>query len=60
MKLILSCYKCGSTDFKNTKIEHHDIEGASYLFQEDLMKTTVICENCGLKDYVENLIIKFR
>lgn len=59
MQLRLSCVCCGSTDFKRTKQEYYDIEGESYLFHEDEYNFKVICKECGLEDYVSNLVIKF-
>ena len=60
MKLILSCFKCGSIDFKRTEITNIEIEGHSYLMHEDYKDTQLTCEECGLEDYVENLVITFR
>jgi predicted nucleic-acid-binding Zn-ribbon protein len=59
MKLTLSCYCCGSTEFKRTEQPCYNIEGNSYLAHDDLSKATVICKKCGLKDYVHNLVIKY-
>lgn len=53
MKLVLSCIRCGATDFKNTK-------HASYLLQEDCEEAKVICDKCGLEDYVKCLVITFK
>jgi len=59
MKLVLSCFKCGSTDFENTIQRCYEIEDNSYLLQEDAETAEVICTRCGLKDYVKNLVIVF-
>jgi hypothetical protein len=60
LKLILSCFCCGSVDFKETPQFCKDIEGKDYLFQENVKDSKVICKKCGLEDYVENLVIKFK
>ena len=60
MQLKLSCYCCGSVDFEHTEIEGLlEIEGRSYLLQEEIKNNEVICKKCGLKDYIQNLPIKF-
>ena len=60
MQLKLSCYCCGSEDFEHTEIkELIEIENRSYLLQEELKNNIVICKKCGLKDYIQNLVIKF-
>jgi predicted nucleic-acid-binding Zn-ribbon protein len=60
MRLILSCFKCGSIDFKNTGQFLTNIEGESYLVRDDYKESKVICSRCGLEDYVENLVIVFK
>lgn len=60
MQLKLSCYCCGSEDFKPIKIEDViKVEGDTYLYQEDVKDNIVYCKKCGLKDYIKNLPIKF-
>ena len=60
MKMQLSCYCCGSTNFKLSSIVDLDIiEGNSYLYQENQKENKVTCKNCGFEDYMENLPIKF-
>lgn len=59
MKLQLSCFCCGSTDFIQTKQPCTNIEGYSYLLHNDIKETEVTCSKCGLKDYVDNLVIKY-
>ena len=59
MELKLSCYCCGSVDFEHTEIEGlKEIENRSYLLHEEIKNNVVICKKCGLKDYIENLVIK--
>lgn len=60
MKLILSCVKCGSIEFKKKELDIINVEQHSYLLHEDYKDTKLTCEKCGLEDYVENLIITFR
>lgn len=60
MRLILSCFRCGSTDFDHAPIECQEIEGNYYLPNENVEGTQVTCSKCGLEDYVENLVITFR
>ena len=61
MQLMLSCYCCGSEDVEHTEIEGLiEIGGRSYLLQEEIKNNIVICKKCGLKDYIQNLTIKFR
>ena len=60
MKLTLSCVKCGSTEFKKKELDIITVEQRSYLLHEDYKDTKLACEECGLEDYVENLIITFR
>ena len=59
MRLALSCYCCGSTVFKETSQPYYEIENSYYLHHEDRAKAEVICEKCGLRDYVVNLVIKY-
>lgn len=60
MQLKLSCYFCGSEDFEHTEIESLlEIEGRNYLLQEEIKNNKIICKKCGLKDYIQNLPIKF-
>ena len=60
MQLKLSCYCCGSVDFEHTEIESLiEIENRSYLLPEEIKNNVVICKKCGLKDYIQNLVIKF-
>lgn len=59
MKLQLSCFCCGSTDFIRTEQPCTNIEGYSYLFHNDIRETEVTCSKCGLIDYVDNLVIKY-
>ena len=60
MQLKLSCYCCGSEEFEHTEIEGLlEIEDRSYLPQEEIKNNEVICKKCGLKDYIQNLTIKF-
>ena len=61
MQLKLSCYRCGSVGFEHTEISGlTDIEGASYLLLEEIKDNVVICKKCGLEDFIQNLVIKFR
>ena len=61
MQLKLSCYRCGSVDFELTEISGlTDIEGASYLLSEEIKDNVVICKKCGLEDFIQNLVIKFK
>lgn len=60
MQLKLSCYCCGNEDFEHTEIEGLlEIEGRSYLLQEEIKNNEIICKKCGLQDYIQNLPIKF-
>ena len=60
MQLKLSCYRCGSVDFERTEIDGLlEIENRSYLSQEEIKDNVVICKKCKLKDYIQNLVIKF-
>ena len=60
MQLKLSCYFCGSEDFEHTEIEGLlEIKGRNYLLQEEIKNNKIICKKCGLKDYIQNLPIKF-
>ena len=60
MQLKLTCFCCGSEDFEYTLIEDNiKIEGEGYLLPEEIKDNVVICKKCGLKDYIQNLPIKF-
>lgn len=58
MELKLSCFKCGSTDLKTVCGNYYRIENEFYILHEDKKKSVVLCNKCGLEDYVENLVIK--
>jgi len=60
MQLILSCACCGSTDFNKKALNIINIENTSYLLHENYKDTKLVCSECGLEDYVENLVITFR
>jgi predicted nucleic-acid-binding Zn-ribbon protein len=60
MKLVLSCLKCGSTNFRKEQLNNTNIENISYLLHEDVKGAEVTCIFCGLRDYVQNLVITFR
>ena len=50
MQLKLSCYCCGSEDFEHTEIEGLlEIEGRSYLLQEEIKNNEVICKKMWIK-----------
>ena len=50
MQLKLSCYCCGNEDFEHTEIEGLlEIEGRSYLLQEEIKNNEVICKNVDYK-----------
>lgn len=59
MRLALSCYCCGSTRFKETPQPYYRIEKSFYILHEDVGRAEVICERCGLEDYVANLVVKY-
>jgi predicted nucleic-acid-binding Zn-ribbon protein len=59
VELKLSCVCCGGMEFKEKQLDVINIEGHSYLMREE-SKEKIICENCGLEDYIDNLIITFR
>lgn len=59
MELKLSCICCGGTDFKETIINNLTIiSGIEYLRNLDIEDNRVVCNNCGLEDYIKNLEIK--
>lgn len=62
VKLILSCYCCGKTDFEYIASEdyRYEIEGETYLHSDDISDLYVKCKACGLIDYVKNLVIKVK
>lgn len=62
MKVLLSCYKCGYTEFKRTTQFGYNVDNKRYISQEDSkeLKSKVKCDRCGLEDYIENLEITFR
>ena len=60
MKLLLSCVCCGATEFKKKELSIINVEERSYLLHEDSKDEKLICEECGLEDYINNLIITFR
>lgn len=57
-KFTSTCVKCGSDKFKPKEMKYIEVEGASYLHYEDTIKEQVICDVCGLEDYVTNLVLK--
>lgn len=59
MRMVMSCYKCGSKDFKRTEMSCFNIENISYLDHERGMDNKVICSKCGHEDIVANLVIRF-
>jgi hypothetical protein len=59
MKLQLSCYCCGSTEFIKSEQPCYNIEGYSYLLHEDVKDAEVTCSKCKLKDFITNLVIKY-
>lgn len=59
MKLVMSCYACGSKDFEHSPLCCHTIEGKSYLNHEEHKKNVVTCKRCGLQDLIDNLVITF-
>lgn len=60
MQIVLSCFKCGGTDFENRPTPHIIVENVPYLFQEEAQGVQFVCKNCGLEDYTQNLVITFR
>lgn len=62
MKLVLACPCCGNTNFKEEKIKglFNDVTGV-YIDQETVHneKTQLTCDECELRDYIFNFIIKF-
>jgi len=61
MELKLSCYCCGKTDFESNELYGYEIEGSYYVYPYETEKEKLIvkCKNCGLEDYVFNLVPKF-
>lgn len=61
MRLILACPCCGNTNFKDEKIKWliKDTNGV-FLTQETAYneKMQLTCDECGLRDYTFNFIIK--
>ena len=53
VQLKLSCYKCGGVIFENTKQDYTIIEDMYFL---ENPKATLKCCNCGLEDYLANLV----
>ena len=53
IQLKLSCYKCGGVIFENTKQDYTIIEDMYFLENN---KATLKCCNCGLVDYLKNLV----
>lgn len=60
MKIQLSCFKCGSTEFAHEPIKCLRVEDDYYLLHEDIKGVEVTCQKCGLRDYIENLVIVFK
>ena len=59
MELKLSCVCCGGAEFKETIIDGLiTVNGTEYLHNVDIKNNKVVCDKCGLEDYIENLIIK--
>lgn len=62
MRLILACPCCGNTNFEQEKVKHliADVNGV-FLEQETAHneKLQFTCDECGLRDYIFNFIIKF-
>ena len=58
IELKLSCYCCGGTIFENSKLAYTKIEDEYYLLNEDNENSKLKCVNCGLEDYIENLVPK--
>lgn len=55
MELKLCCPRCGRGEFVLKELPLEDINNISYLLNVD--KEQVTCKNCGLEDYVFNLVI---
>ena len=58
MNFKLSCYCCGSTEFKVKDSHYVEIEKVSYLLAEDANKDMFTCSKCGLEDYTMNMVIR--
>lgn len=54
IRLNFSRYCCGSIDFENKEMEWNNVEDMYFLHYEDNPK--VKCLNCGLEDYLQNLV----
>lgn len=57
MEFKLTCVCCGSSEFEVKELPLTEIEGATYLYHEDINQK-VVCKKCGLEDYIENLVLK--
>ena len=60
--LKLTCVRCGGETFRVSDQSLEDftvVEGASYIYQEDFGNSQVVCETCGLEDYLKNLPLVF-
>ena len=55
MELKLCCPRCGKHEFELKELPLADINDITYLL--DVEKAQVTCKNCGLEDYVFNLVI---
>ena len=58
IELKLSCYCCGGTVFENNELPYTKIEDDYYLLDEDSKDCKLKCVNCGLEDYIGNLVPK--
>lgn len=62
MRLVLACPCCGNTNFEKEKVKYliADVDG-TFLEQETAHneKMQFTCDQCGLRDYIFNFIIKF-
>lgn len=56
MEIKLSCYKCGGTEFGEVKINPIIVEDSVYIHPDSNNDATVICNRCGLKDFVGGLM----
>ena len=57
MEFNLTCVCCGSREFEIKELPLIEMENATYLFHDDIVNQQVVCKRCGLKDYIENLVI---
>ena len=57
MKFKLTCYCCGSSDFVVKELPLVSVGNENYLMHEDVEKEKVVCNKCGLEDYVVNLVV---